>query len=76
MTLFLIAMFIQGFKIGQKDPILFDFDGLLMLGHACTRGLFLILSSAFHICRRLPHICDLRTEKTRQEALLTTQRAL
>jgi hypothetical protein len=73
-------MFIQGFYIGQKDPILFDFDGLLMLGHACTfgeiRGLFLILSSAFHICRRLPHICEQRTEKKRQEALLTTQRAL
>jgi predicted nucleic acid binding AN1-type Zn finger protein len=29
-------MFIQGFYIDQKDPILFDFDGLLMLGHAST----------------------------------------
>jgi hypothetical protein len=25
-------MFIQGFKIGQKDPILFYFDGLLHAG--------------------------------------------
>jgi hypothetical protein len=29
-------MFIQGFYIGQKDPILLDFDGPFMLGHACT----------------------------------------
>jgi hypothetical protein len=46
-------MFIQGFYIGQKDPILFDFDGLLMLGHACT---FKNTGFVSHISQRFSHL--------------------
>jgi hypothetical protein len=64
-------MFIQGFYFGKKDQILFYFDGLLMLGDAFTfknTGIVSYLIQRFSSCRRMPHSCDQRTDKKRQEA--------